>query len=48
MKNYINDEEYIDLVHDILDNKEFKKLNKYKHHGISRMDHVINVSYSSY
>ncbi len=48
MKNYINDEEYIDLVRDILDNEEFKKLNKYKHHSINRKEHCIGVSYRSY
>lgn len=48
MNKYINDSEYVDIVNDILNNKEFKKLKKYKHHGDNRMDHCIRVSYYSY
>ena len=40
--------EYEDIVSDILDNAEFKKLHLEPHHGISRYDHVLRVSKVSY
>jgi uncharacterized protein len=42
------DNEYNDIVKDILDNKEFNKLKEYKHHGITRYDHVLRVSKWAY
>ena len=42
------DKEYLEIVNDILSNKEFIKLKEYKHHGISRYDHVLRVSRWSY
>lgn len=42
------DEEYLTIVKDILDNEEFQKLKKCAHHGISRFDHSIKVSYKAY
>ena len=42
------DKEYKKIVKDILDNKEFNKLKEYKHHGLTRYDHVLRVSYWSY
>ena len=46
---YINkDEEYLNLVNDILSNDEFNKLNYIIHHGISRFNHSLKVSYYSY
>ncbi|MBP5204478.1 hydrolase [bacterium] len=48
MKNYYEDKTYIELVEDILNNKEFQKLKHYKHHGINRLTHSMNVSYHSY
>lgn len=44
----INDSEYLFYISDILDNKEFKKLETIGHHGINRYDHSIRVSYYSY
>lgn len=44
----INDEEYLFFVNDILENEEFKKIDLIEHHGISRLDHSIRVSYYSY
>ena len=44
----ITDEEYINIVKDILENNNFKKLLDIEHHGITRYDHLIRVSYSSY
>ena len=40
--------EYKKIVKDILRNTEFKKLYNIEHHGISRMEHSIKVSYHSY
>ena len=48
MRKIYKDEEYIIYVKDILDNNEYKKLKNYKHHGITRYDHCIRVSYNSY
>ena len=46
MKTY--DNEYISIVEDILSNKEFNKIKYIEHHGITRFDHSIRVSYLSY
>ena len=40
--------EYKKVVKDIFRNVEFKKLLNIEHHGISRMEHSIKVSYYSY
>ena len=48
MKNIINDKKYMDLVNDIYYNDEFNKIKKIEHHGISRFDHSLKVSYYSY
>jgi len=40
--------EYYMLVKDILDNKEFNEIDKIEHHGTSRMQHSMRVSYYSY
>ena len=42
------DKEYNDIVIDIINNEEFNKLKDYKHHGITRYDHVLRVSKWSY
>jgi uncharacterized protein len=44
----IDDKDYYILVKDILDNKTFKMIGDIEHHGISRLDHSIKVSYNSY
>ena len=41
-------EEYLNIVKDIINNKEFLKLKNYKHHGISRYSHVLRVSRWTY
>ena len=43
-----NNIEYLYLVKDILENKDFSKLNNSNHHGISRLEHSMRVSYFSY
>ena len=44
----MKDKKYLEIVDEILNNKEFIKLKKYRHHGIDRLTHSINVSYHSY
>lgn len=46
-KQYYN-EEFQNIIQPILDNKEFKKTKEQIHHGISRFDHLVRVSYYSY
>ena len=41
-------DEYLSLVKDILDDEEFIKLKKCSHHGTTRYDHCLKVSYSAY
>ncbi|MDD3341571.1 MAG: HD domain-containing protein [Bacilli bacterium] len=48
MLKYNYDLKYLDIVNPILENKEFNKLNNIEHHGITRLDHSIRVSYYSY
>ena len=42
------DLKYTSLVGDILNNEEFKKINNQVHHGKTRYDHSLKVSYSTY
>ena len=42
------DGEYNQIVYDILNNEEFKKLKNIEHHGMTRYDHSLRVSYYSY
>lgn len=46
--NIKKDKQYKKIIKDILRNKEFKKLYNIEHHGISRMEHSIKISYYSY
>lgn len=48
MKNIYNDNDYLNLINDILYNNEFKKIDSSIHHGLSRLDHSLRVSYYSY
>lgn len=45
---YIKDKEYKRIVKEILRNNEFKKLYNIEHHGISRWEHLVKISYYSY
>lgn len=48
-KKAVNNEEYIDIVQNILKNDEFIKRKNYKHHGKKSVyDHSLEVSYLSY
>ena len=40
--------EYTNLVDPILNNEEFLKTKEIKHHGITRFEHSVRVSYYSY
>lgn len=44
----INDKKYLKIVEDILENKEFNQLDTIEHHGMTRLDHSVRVSYYSY
>lgn len=43
-----NDKEFNKIIEDILNIKEFNKLKNKKHHGITRFDHSMRVSYRTY
>ena len=48
MESCYSDYKYLYLISDILENKSFLEIEKCKHHGISRLDHSMRVSYYSY
>ena len=48
MNNIIKDKEYYNIVKDILENDNFNRIKECKHHGGTRLDHSINVSYKTY
>ena len=48
-KEALENQEYIDIVDKILENKEFKKRENYKHHGDKSVyNHSIEVSFLAY
>lgn len=48
MSNIDNDTEYMLIVDNILKNTEFNKIKEIEHHGTTRYDHSLRVSYASY
>lgn len=42
------DDEYLYIVNEILEEKEFDRLKDLVHHGLNRYDHSLKVSYYSY
>ena len=48
MSSHKKDLQYMSIVNNILNNDEFLKIKKIEHHGISRYDHSLKVSYYSY
>lgn len=42
------EEQYLNIVKDILEHKEFLKTKDITHHGMNRYDHSVRVSYYSY
>ena len=48
-ENYdIKNENFYYIIDDILKNPEFQKLKNIKHHGITRYNHLLRVSYYTY
>lgn len=48
MEHIFEDKKYCDLINDILQNNNFKEIDKIEHHGTTRLKHSIRVSYYSY
>ena len=48
LDNFSQNPEYMDIVGDILENNQFLKIKECRHHGITRWEHSIRVSYYSY
>lgn len=49
MKNWQDDSEYLSYVENLLETKEVQKLENYiQHYHSNRLEHSINVSYTSY
>jgi len=48
LKNINNDFEYIEIISNIMKDKKFNKIKWCKHHGITRYEHSLRVSYYSY
>lgn len=45
---YLEDKEYKKIVQPIVTNSNFKKTYYIEHHGISRWEHLLKISYYSY
>ena len=48
MNNILNDKDYYNIIKDILKNKKFIQIKNCKHHGQTRYEHSLKVSYKSY
>ena len=48
MPNIEKDYDYLNLVDYILNDDEFNKIDAIEHHGITRKEHSVKVSYYSY
>ena len=48
MTKYKKDQEYLQIIDNIMSNKEFRKIDNIKHHNTTRLDHSLKVSYYSY
>ena len=48
MSRAYSDYDYLSIVKHILTDDEFLKIKESKHHGVSRFDHSLKVSYISY
>ena len=42
------DDNYMNIVGNILDNEEFNQIKRIEHHGTTRFEHSVRVSYYSY
>ena len=48
MNKYFDDIKYYNLISDIIENDKFRGLEKDRHHGITRLEHSVRVSYHAY
>ena len=48
MENEIKDLEYLEIISNIMKNKKFNQIKQCRHHGITRYEHSLRVSYYSY
>lgn len=46
--NGLNDLQYINIVNKYINNSEFQKIKLIEHHGVTRFEHSLKVSYYSY
>jgi len=48
MSSHTEDLEYMEIIGSIVTNENFIKIKEYEHHGITRYEHSLKVSYYSY
>lgn len=48
MSYRLKDKEYNYIINNIINNKDFLKIDSCRHHGITRLEHSLRVSYYSY
>lgn len=48
LENFYNDIEYVNIISNILKSEKFLEIKKCRHHGITRYEHSMRVSYYSY
>ena len=48
MSRHKSDLQYMRIINNYINNEEFQKTNKIEHHGITRFEHSLKVSYYSY
>lgn len=48
LESFYNNREFTNIVSDILENDKFLAIDECKHHGITRLQHSVRVSYYSY
>lgn len=48
MSSHKSDLQYMNIIKEYINNEEFQKTNKIEHHGITRFEHSLKVSYYSY
>ena len=48
LDNITKNEEYLEIVSNILENEKFNEIKNCRHHGITRYEHSLRVSYYSY
>ena len=46
--NSLNDLQFINIVKEYMNNDNFQRIKEIEHHGITRLEHCIKVSYYSY